>query len=316
MRGGVRVVAVAALLGAAAACGSAPRPVSETGPAPAATAAPTTIATTAATSVTTVPSPVGGLVATVEVARLFIQIRSFGLGLQNAVDAPVEVATVQLESPLYEVVAPIDQPVVLTPGRFPTVVPVPYGDPICEEGLADDDFTAVVTLADGTPLRIPAPEHFAGAIRRTHDRECAARAVLDQVDIRFGEDWVREGDEAVVGAVLLDQRRPGPTAVVQSLAGTVIFGFDAEGDDGDPGTPILEVTDDDPSVVMPVVISVGRCDPHGLIEAKRAFVFEIFVQLGDAHVAGVELRPEGPARAALDQLLADCAGEESFEEEP
>jgi hypothetical protein len=299
----IAVLAAVALL---AACGGEPADPAETGVAPIPDAPP--IDTTTSTSEAEAPSPepVGGLLATVEVARLFVQIRSFGLGLENVGAAPVAVATVQLESPLFSALPPEAQPVVLTPGVFPTVVPVPYGDPICAGEPPTDDFTAVVTLADGAQLRVPAPERYPGSIGRTHARECAARAVLEQVDVRFGDVWVPGPGHSVQGEVLLEQRRPGPPVTVESVAGTVIFAFDAPG----AGDPMAVVDDEATAIALPVVITAERCDPHGLIEAKRAFVFALWAALGDAPAASVELRPEGPARVALDAVLAGC--QESF----
>jgi hypothetical protein len=260
--------------------------------------------TTAAPSTTTEPpfvqpAPVSGMLATIEVSRLFSLDRSLALGLQNVGPTPVTVVQIQLETPLFDTVPLADEVVPLFPGSRELVMPVPYGPARCA-GDPADEFAARVVFDDGTELRLEAPERNAGGIGRLHDRECAAAAVLEQVDLRFGDDWTRDG-RAVTGELVLEQRRPGPTAAVEEMTGTVIFGLAAEG-----GSPILEVADEQTRATVPVVVSAERCDPHALIEAKKAFVFVAWVRLGDDEAVPIEVEPAGPARAALDELLASC----------
>ena len=261
-------------------------------------------ATTARTSTTepvfVQPAPVSGMLATVEVSRLFSLDRALALGLQNVGTTPVRVVQIQLETPLFDVVPLADEVVPLVPGGRELVMPVPYGAARCDGDPAIDDFTAVVVFDDGTQLRLEAPERNAGGIGRLHDRECAAAAVLDQVDLRFGDDWIQDG-RSVAGELVLEQRRPGPDAAVDEMSGTVIFGLEV-----DEEGPILEVSDGEPRATVPAVVSAERCDPHALIEAKKAFVFVAWVRLGDEEAVPIEVQPDGPARAALDALLASC----------
>jgi hypothetical protein len=246
------------------------------------------------------PAPVGGMLATIEVSRLFSLNRELALGLQNVGEQPVRVVEIQLETPLFETVPLAREVVLLPPDSREFDLPVPYGEARCGGEPADDDFTAVVVLDDGTELRLEAPERHAGGIGRLQARECAAVAVLEQVDLRFGDEWTQDG-RAVTGELVLEQRRPGPSVAVDEMSGTVIFGLEV---DREP--PILRVTDDEPADRVPVVVSAERCDPHALIEAKKAFVFVAWVIVDGAEAIPVEVQPMGPARAALDALLATC----------
>jgi hypothetical protein len=282
-------------LGVAGACGSGSEaaPTTSSGPPP----PPSTT--------TTVPEPdppVGGLVATVEVSRLFSLQRQHALGLQNVGDQPVRVLAIALETPLFEPAPLTERELVLAPGGRELVMPVPYGAARCGPDPADT-FEAVV-LVEGTaaPLRMPAPEKHAGAIARLHARECAAVAVREAVDLRFADRWAQEG-RSITGELELRQRTPGVEAAVDEVAGSVIFGVELDG-----GPPVLEVDDDDPTARVRMVVSADRCDPHALIESKKTFVFLAWVRLDGSEPIPVEVEPVGAARAALDDLLSTCLG--------
>ncbi len=242
----------------------------------------------------------GGLVATIEVSRLFALQRQHGLGLRNVGDQPVRVLAVGLETPLFETAMMTERELVLEPGSRELVMPVPYGAARCG-GDATDTFDALV-LVDGTPepLRMPAPEKHAGAIGRVHDGECAATAVREAVDLRFGDRWSLDG-RSVTGEMVLQQRTAGAAAAVDEIAGSVIFDVEL-----DAGPPVLEVDDDAPTDRVRVVVSAERCDPHALIESKKTFVFLAWVSLDGSEPIPVEVTPDGAARAALDDLLSTC----------
>jgi hypothetical protein len=256
--------------------------------------------TTATVATTELPSPVGGLVATIEVSRLFSLQRALALGLQNVGDEPVVVRYIQLETPLFETEPLTAREVLLQPGRRELVMPVPYGPPVCEGNPSVDSFTAVVVLEDDRQLKMGAPEKGAGGIGRLHGRECAAEGVHETVDLRFGDDWTADG-RSVTGELVLEQRHPGTTADVDEVAGSVIFGVTV---DREP--PILHVRDGEPVDRVPIVVSADRCDPHALIESKKTFVFLSWVSVDGSEPVPVEVIPTGQARAALDQLLASC----------
>ena len=284
------ILTVAALVGAGGDDGSAGSATSST----ATTAAPTTTSTTAP------PEPVEGLLATVAPNRLYATRHAFGLGIRNVGDAPVEVVTAFLDSGLFEPAEAGDEGVVLQPGGRRFVLPVPYGEPICDGAV--DVHVAVVTLADGREVRVPAVEEFPGAVARLHARECAALAVLDRAELAFGDQWAQDGT-TIHGELLLEERTPGEPVTVEDLRGNVIFTLSADRDDG----PILAIDEDDPAAAVPVTISADRCDPHAVAEFKTPFLMLAWVSVGSGEPVAVELEATGPARTALEELIATCS---------
>lgn len=257
----------------------------------------------AAASSTTAPppEPVEGLLATLATNRLYVTEHAFGLGLRNVGDAPVVVTAVRLDSGLYEPAAAGDDGVQLQPGGRRFVLPVPYGEPRCGDEAAES-FAVVVVLADGHEVRVPVVEEYPGAILRLHERECFAVDVHERVDFRLGDEWTQDG-VAISGELLLEQRHPGEPVTVDDARGNVIFTLHVETE----GTPILQVTDDEPVASVPVTISADRCDPHAVAEFKRPYVLLSWISVGDSEAVPVELEATGAARAALDTLIASCS---------
>lgn len=253
----------------------------------------------ATTSTTAAPEPVDGLVATIDVNRMFAIDRAHGLGLRNVGDEARTVVAVGLESPLYEPAAMDEREVVLRPGARQLVMPVPYGTARCD-GEPDVSFAAVVRLADGRELRVPAVEANAGALARLHAKECAAAAVVRSVELR-ADDWERDGTTAT-GPLALVAQRPGVEAEVTELAGNVIFSLHA----ADGARLRLEAGEQEATVE--VVLRAERCDQHALAEVKRPFVFGAWVSLDGAEPALVELHPAGPALDAVQEIFATCGG--------
>src|ERR671913_8344 len=80
----------------------------------------------------------------------------------------------------------------------------------------------------------------------------------------------------------------------------------ASGDAASPHT--LAVSNDRPSASAPITITASRCDPHALIEYKRTFIFTASIQMDSAEPARVDIKAEGAARRALEDLLTSCLG--------
>jgi hypothetical protein len=262
-------------------------------------------ATTEAGTTTMVapPEPVGGLVAQIEVNRLYSLQGALGLALRNVGAEPRLVRSVGLDTPLFDPAGASAREVQLEPGGRQFVVPVPYGAARCEQPVDAVSFVAVVTLDDGQELRVPAPERYDGSVGRMHARVCAAAAVGEQVELRLGDRWVQDGRSAT-GELVLQQLEPGSSASLEQVSGSVLLALRV----GDAGSPILRVDDDHPVASTEVVISVVRCDPHALSESKKTFVFPVWIALGDGPAVAVELHPGTASRTALDELLHSCMG--------
>src|SRR5690606_23778638 len=122
------------------------------------------------------------------------------------------------------------------------------------------------------------------------------------VELRFGDEWAGAGPRAIEGRLELEQRVEGTTAVVEGVAGTVVLSVR-------PGAALegaLVVDDDRQRASVPVTIEVTGCSAHALIESKKTYRFPAWVALDGAEAVRVELEPKGPARAAMEALLAAC----------
>lgn len=258
------------------------------------------------------PGDGGGapVVGSIEESTLFATQRAFGLSLEAGGEG-VRVGAIQLRSPLFAEVEPQERDVALEPGGRPVVMPLRYGEAVCDGDVAGDAPTRLATDVDGEDLVVPLGEVPEGLLAGIHADECAAAAVLADVDLRLGDTWVPAGERTLAGTFTATQRSAGAEATLAPLEGNVIFGVTtdaAEAADAEGGEPWLVVDDEHPEATGAVTVRAARCDPHALIEYKRTFVFTIRVAVGDAEPALVDVEAEGPAHTALEGLLAACLG--------
>ena len=245
--------------------------------------------------------PAAPLTATLQRSTLFETHRSLRLTVTNGGNQDVEIAAVQLDSPLFEPVAPQvrDVPV---PASDHVAIPLPFGTAQCDD-VADDPPELIARLAsDDVPVAIE--EIPSGVLSELNTEECAATAVLASVDLHLGDTWQRTEGRTIEGEVELAQRSSGVTATLDELRGNVIFAVSVGGEAGSA----LEVADATPTAAGPVAITAARCDPHALIEYKRTFIFTAYVVVDDGEPTRVDFEAEGGARRALEELLRSCMG--------
>lgn len=248
------------------------------------------------------------LVADLQRSTLFDTRREFGLSVAATGDTDLQLETIQLATPLFEEVAPTQRDTVLGAGERALVMPLPYGTAICGDGAGDDDgdgddgvAVELAAVVGGEEVRVPVTVHPEGMLSDLHDRECAAAAVLDDVELELDGEWTVLDPTTATGRLTATQRAPGVTAQVDELLGNVIFGVTTA-----ETAPAVTVDDDVTTASVGVTVSAARCDPHALTEYKRTFVFVAVVQVGDDEPVRVDVRAEGPAHAALGQLLTSC----------
>jgi hypothetical protein len=251
--------------------------------------------------------------AALQRSTLFETRRSLHLAVGYDGEAgEIEVATVQLDTPLFEPVDPQERDAVVPAGGRPVVMPLEFGPARCDgedgdedEGDGEDEGEPAVLVAGvgGEEVRVPLdqrPEHMLASL---HEAECAMEAVRDEVDLRLGDTWERTGPRTVAGEVLVDQRRPGATVAIDEMEGNVIFFVHA-----DDRRPWLEVSDGSPSARGEVEIEASRCDPHALTEYKRTFIFVAWVGIDGGDPVKVDVEAEGETQRILADLLAECIG--------
>jgi hypothetical protein len=242
--------------------------------------------------------PAAPLTATLQRSTLFETHRSLRMTVTNGGNQELEIAAVQLSSPLFEAVPPQvrDVPVAASDR---VAIPLPFGTAQCDD-VADDPPELIARLA-GEDVRVALEEIPSGVLAELHDEECAATAVLASVDLHLGDTWQRTEARTIEGEIELAQRSSGVTATLDEVRGNVIFGVEV-------ARSAVDVADDTPSATGPIAITAARCDPHALIEYKRTFIFPVYVELDGGEPTRVDIEAEGGARRALEELLRSCMG--------
>lgn len=285
-----------------------------------------------------------GIHVTLQRSTLFETRRALRLAVTAAGDRDRDrrIGALQLRSPLFETVPPEDRDATLRAGNTVLSIPLPFGEPRCDAGDETDAEAAgagtdadaeaegsgadagdegsgagdetgsggpeaggpaeLVAHIDGEEVRLEIEEQPADLLAELHARECAAVEVFEAVDLSFGDAWEHPAPRTAETEVVLTQRHAGVTATVEELEGNAVFVLDA----GDPPDPVLAVRDGQPTARIGVVIRTARCDPHGLIEYKRKYLFVAWVRVGDAEPVRVDLPAEGDGQRLLESLLPEC----------
>jgi hypothetical protein len=241
------------------------------------------------------------LTATLQRSTLFETHRSLRLTVTNGGNRQLDIAAVQLRSPLFEPVPPQvrDVPVAASDR---VAIPLPFGTAHCDD-VAEEPPELIARLAGGD-VHVAIEERPDDLLSELRDTECAASAVLANVDLHLGDTGHATEKRTIEGEIELAQRSSGVTAVLEEVRGNVIFTVSAAGGAGSP----LEISDDTPSAAGPIAITAARCDPHALIEYKRTFIFSTYVALDGGDRTRVDIEAEGGARRALEALLRSCIG--------
>ena len=250
-----------------------------------------------------------GLTATLQRSTLFETRRSLRLTVRSNSGEEREIGAIQLESPLFEPVEPEARNARVPPAGRPVVMGLPFGTVRCDGhnrgGDAEEDNAAVLLAdVDGHDVRVPIEQRPNDLLVELHGIECAAAAVLADVEVRLGDTWRPTDPRTLEGELDLSQRRDGAEATVQAVEGNVIFTIS----DATASPRALAVSDDHPSASAPIAITASRCDPHALIEYKRTFIFTASIQANGDEPARVDIKAEGAARRALEDLLTSCIG--------
>jgi hypothetical protein len=248
--------------------------------------------------------------ASIQESTLFATQRAFGLTLAPATDRDVRVGAIQLRSPLFAEVEPQVRDTRVRATDRAVVMPLRYGEAVCDGVEAGDvEAPVLATDVDGEDVRVPLDQRPADLLAGIHAAECASAGVLEDVELRLGDEWVPTAPRTLAGTLEVSQRHAGVEAAVEPLEGNVIFGVTAGAADGGAGGDAwLAVSDAAPAATGAVEVRAARCDAHALIEYKRTFVFTVRVAVGDAEPVLVDVEAEGAARTALESLLASCLG--------
>ena len=182
--------------------------------------------------------------------------------------APVEVASLQLRTPLYETVPALQRASMLPPDGEPGVVPVPFGSARCEaaDARGADVLLAVRTAEGVVDVPVPLTDGDPGLVR-DHRLACASTAVSDVVELSLGPALVRDDSSQPprLRTTLRAERRSSGRVEVTQLSRNILFGGDVP-----EQAPLLSLDAQEPADAVDVVLTATRairtCSPR----ARRA----------------------------------------------
>ena len=215
-----------------------------------------------------------------------VQVRITDTGAE-----PFAVTALRLDSPGFRPLPATQVEATFAPGR--TIdLPTPYGKPDCSAAPlpAVAEVALVRSGRAAEDVRVPLSGEV---LRRIHDRECAAEAVLEVVDVEV-EDLREDGD--VLRGLLVLTRRTGDKPVTASRLGrSVLIDVAAE------ELPVELAGEGSSST--PLTFRPATCDAHVLSETKKPYVFPLQVAVGDGDTAVLDLPLDAVAREALAALV-------------
>ncbi len=295
-RVGVKFILLAVI---AAACGpSATDPGTDTGP---------TLSTSSDATATTIAeatigeATVGELPASIEVfadyPRYLWHKRRLSVATTNGTTEPLTITMIRLHSDHFEPV-PVENKRTVIPAGSRVDVQADFGDLVsCDPGPRQASVEYELAIGDG-PTRTVIGDLDPTPLDEMLDRECAAIRIAEAVDIGFGSDWARSGDD-LIGTISITRRGADLTRV-EAIRGTEIF---AMVETSDP--PLLPL-DVDGDIGVPIELFVTRCDPHVVGQSTRTFEFKIWVGLGGEKPRLAVIDPDPELMDRLTALLAEC----------
>ena len=237
--------------------------------------------------------------ATVEIAfpRTLQADRKVEIRLDGVVADDAVVVGATLSSPQFAPVGETAENVRIFDG-YVTRVRVPLGEVVCAPSTAPTAVTLSVSVAgEQRELTLPAPVEVLDGIAAD---ECVMAAVQDAAPVEFGDDATRTGARVDTTLVLTRGTATGDV-VLDSIAGSVVFDLD-----GVEGSIPATLRAGEQQVVVPVVFSATRCDPHVFAESKKTFVFRVWEAVDGGAPTYVEIRPPAGLQQLLQEAFDDC----------
>ena len=236
--------------------------------------------------------------------------RRLSLHVHNASRQAVVVEAVRLDSPAFESVAPSPAgDALLGPGQG-IDFRADYGPARCGALAGPVTATSVVAqvrLPGAGAVGLPLPAGGSGdLLARIWERECRQQRLAAAVSARLLPE-VTETTSAGEAALRtrLELRRLGDEDVrVIGVTGSVSFDLRPEHPEA---LPTLDARI--PTVTVPVLVTAGRCDAHGLGGSTKPFDFSVQLALGGAEPTSLLFTPDDATRRRLfDGLEYLCRG--------
>lgn len=185
-------------------------------------------------------------------------------------------------------------------------LPVPLGDPRCDEPPADAASVLVeVRDGPGRAVRATVPVDDDGLLTRLHTFECAVRRVEAAVDITLARGWQRRGagDDLVVrGRAVTSLRDPASVVEISGVAGNILFVAPPEALAPEP--PVALDRDRERATIAFDLIP-ARCDGHAIAEARRLTTVTFLVAVDGSTPVPLRVAPDEPGFETLVAALRD-----------
>ena len=210
----------------------------------------------------------------------------------NHAAEPVHVDRVEVVSPTFTTTAGADKDSTVGAG-LSVHLTVPLADPACSPEDAGDGAATVRLDLDGRPVELAVGDDV---LREVRAARCAEQAVGEVVALVWQPAWTDagtvDGEPGLRGRLRATPVSSAPVTLRVEGA-TTLFTVDETVTATTAGTP----------VVLDVVVTVTRCDPHAVAEDKKGYLFPVRVQVADEAEVLVEVAVPVPERAQLQALI-------------
>lgn len=193
--------------------------------------------------------------------------------IANTGDAPVTVTSVALDSPGFAAAPETRRVVELGPGNR-IDVEAEYGAVRCD--TRPEPAYAVIGVADqgASPVRVPLATPY-DVLGRIHDGDCAAEELARAVPVTLLPAAAPPEPAAPLPAQLVVSRGTATGDVrVDEIGGSVLYAL--------RGALPATMRADEDRLSIDITIDAARCDPHALAEAKKPFVFPLWIAVGSS----------------------------------
>jgi hypothetical protein len=242
-----------------------------------------------------------GVSVGVEFPRYLMVQRQLEAIVDNQSETDIIVVDVALRSPLFEPVEPDVHDYPVAAGRRQDLR-MGVGESICPP--ADEPSMIEMTVEIDGERRHGLAEIDISPISKINTRECGERFVFEHANVEWGPEFTVD-DGVLTTTVTLTRRDGNETMSVTAVRGTVLYLVLAAGETSD-GTPLGTMVAGESSGSAPVVMRVGRCEPHAVADVKKPYSFGVWVTIGDSEPYPIELLPGEEIKAALAELLQEC----------
>ena len=266
---------------------------------------PFVAASAAGAATTEPPAPMldlpDGVTVGVEFPRYLMVQRRLEAIIDNQSETDIIVVDVALRSPLFEPVEPDVHDYPVAAGRRQDLR-MGVGESICPP--ADEASMIEMTVEIDGERRHGLVAIDISPITKINTRECGERFVFEHANVEWGPEFTV--DDGVLTTTVTLTRRDGDEAMsVTAVRGTVLYLVLPAAEASD-GTPLGTMAAGESSGSAPVVMRVGRCEPHAVADVKKPYSFGVWVTIGDSEPYPIELLPGEEIKAALAELLQEC----------